>query len=489
MSPVPEETARSSREADEATRGSAVKLAAEVASRLLGLATTLLLLRGLGPAELGDFGALSVYALLLAELGELGLQALASRALVAGTHSLESLVRARLVLAVGVAALAAGVVAVAPALAGWLGQARLDGPALALLVAWFALSGWGEFEGVALRCRRARRLEALLLLVLRGAALAGVAVALAAGSGLRGVAAALALSPLPAIALGAAFLRRTSSAFPGPAVPPFAVMRESAPLAAHGALLLLSPRVEFLVLSWLGDPRATGLFYAALSVLWFLSMVPAAVAAGAMPPLTREALRGGDAVRRRTAATLALVAAPSAVGLALVARPLAAVLLGGGAPSADHAAAARLLLLLSAAVPAAFLNALVFAALIAKGRTPWLPRLTAARVAVAFALSLVLVPALGAEGASIGLVLAEWLLLGAGWLACRRASFGVPVASPLATALLACTPMALVVSGLRHSLPLAVATGALTWAATIAAFWRVRPRLAREMVGGLLKYP
>jgi O-antigen/teichoic acid export membrane protein len=140
-------------------------------------------------------------------------------------------------------------------------------------------------------------------------------------------------------------------------------------------------------------------------------------------------------------------------------------------------------------VPAAFLNALFFAALIAKGLTPWLPRLTAARVAVAFALSLVLVPALGAEGASIGLVLAEWLLLGAGWLACRRASFGVPVASPLATALLACTPMALVVSGLRHSLPLAVATGALTWAATIAAFWRVRPRLAREMVGGLLKYP
>ena len=41
----------------------------------------------------------SVYALLLAELGELGLQALASRALVAGTLSLESLVRARLVLA------------------------------------------------------------------------------------------------------------------------------------------------------------------------------------------------------------------------------------------------------------------------------------------------------------------------------------------------------------------------------------------------------
>jgi O-antigen/teichoic acid export membrane protein len=489
MSPVPEETARASREAAEATRGSAVKLAAEVASRLLGVATTVLLLRGLPPAELGAFGALSVYALLLAELGELGLQALAPRALVAGTHSLESLVRARLALSLGVAVLAAGLAAAGPALAERLGPAWPDGPALALLVAWFALSGWAEFEGVALRCRGARRLEALVLVVLRGAALAGVALALAAGSGLRGVSVALALSALPAVALGAFFLRRTPAPSPGPAVAPLCVLRDSAPLAAHGALLLLSPRVEFLVLSWLGDPRSAGLFYAALNVLWFLSMAPAAIAAGAMPSLTREALHGGGAVRRRTAATLALLAAPAAVGLALVAPPLAVALLGAKGARADHEAVARLLLVLSAAVPAAFVNALLLAALIARGRAPWLPRLTAARVALALALSLALVPALGAPGASAGLVVAEWLLLGAAWLACREAAFPVAPGGPLAAGLLACVPMALVVSGMRQSLPLAVATGALTWAATLAALWRLRPGLARGVAGGLLKYP
>ena len=53
--PVTDETARAAREADDATRGSAVKLAAEVASRLLGLGTTLLLARALG---VSDFGAL-----------------------------------------------------------------------------------------------------------------------------------------------------------------------------------------------------------------------------------------------------------------------------------------------------------------------------------------------------------------------------------------------------------------------------------------------
>ncbi|HSD66246.1 MAG TPA: hypothetical protein VLF95_06070, partial [Vicinamibacteria bacterium] len=373
------ETARGAREANDATRGSAVKLAAEVASRLLGLGTTLLLLWGLGASAFGVFGELSVYALLLAELGELGLQALASRALVAGTHSLRSLVRARLALGAVVAAVALGAVALTPALAGSRGGRPADGLALALLVGWFALSGWAEFLGVALRCRGARRLEAVVLLVLRGAALALAGAALHGGAGLRGVCVALAVSPLPAIALGAVGLRRTTGSGPSPT--PAAVLRASAPLAVHGGLLLLSPRVEFLVLTWLlPDRQAVGLFLAALNVLWFLAMVPTAVAAGAMPALTREAVHGGEAVRRRTAATLALTGAPAAVGLALVAPPVAVVLLRAGYAPADYAAVAGSLRTLSAALPALFLNALVFAALIASGRAAWLPRLTAGRV-------------------------------------------------------------------------------------------------------------
>jgi O-antigen/teichoic acid export membrane protein len=485
--PVTDEIGRSAREADDATRGSVVKLAAEVASRLLGLATTLLLLWGLGASEFGVFGELSVYALLLAELGELGLQTLASRALVAGTHSLESLVRARLALVAVVAAVAFAAVPLAPAISRRLEGGPADGLALALLVTWFALSGWGEFLGVALRCRGARRLEAALLLVLRGAALGFAALALLGGAGLRGVTLALALSPLPAIALGAMALRRSSAS--GPSVAPAAVLRESAPLAVHGGLLLLSPRVEFLVLSWLLPDRQTvGLFLAALTVFWFLAMVPAAVTAGAMPALTREALRGGTAVRRRTAATLALIAAPAAVGLALVAQPVAALLLRAGYEPAEYAAAAGFLRLLSAALPALFLNPLVCASLIASGRASWLPRLTAARVAVAFALAFALVPALGAMGAAVGLVLAEWLLLGLGWLACRRAAFELGIAGPVAWAILACVPMALAVSGVRANLLLAIPMGALSYAATLAAAWKLVPAFARGLSPDL-RYP
>src|SRR5512143_601189 len=183
------------RDADEATRGSAIKLAAEVASRLLTFATTALVGRGLGAADFGRYTQLSVYAVLLAELGELGLQNLASRALVAGTHSLRALVRARRLLLVLVAAVSLAVVPLAPALAERLGGEVPDGTALGLLVLWYALSGWGEFLGVALRCRGARRLEALLLLALRALGLVAAAAALALDGRLRGVAAALALSP------------------------------------------------------------------------------------------------------------------------------------------------------------------------------------------------------------------------------------------------------------------------------------------------------
>jgi O-antigen/teichoic acid export membrane protein len=479
--------AHEANEANEATRGSAVKLVAEVASRLLGFATTFLLIRGLRAAAFGAFTALSAYALLLGELGELGLQALASRALVARTLSLGSLVRARLVLAPLVVVVAVAAATAAPELASRFGVAALDGPALALLVIWFALSGWGEFMGVALRCLHARRQEATLLVVLRGGALAFAAAALAAGASLRGVALGLGLSPLPALGLGAVLLRRAAPKDAFPRAAPASVLRESFPLAVHGALLLLSPRVELVVLPWLlaeGDP-ALGFFSVAVNVIWFLSMVPTAIVAGAMPALTREALRGKGPVRRRTAATLAVAAAPAAVGLALVALPLAGALLGAGYAASGYGAVAACLRIMALGLPAIFLNALMFGALIAAGRASWLPRLTAARVALAFVLAFVLVPAFGGRGASAGLVCAEWALLAAGTVACRRASFAIPVVAPVAWALVACVPMALAVNGVRDSLPLAVLIGAVSWAATLAAVARLRPGLARELVGGL----
>jgi O-antigen/teichoic acid export membrane protein len=462
---------RSASEADDATRGSAIKLAAEVVSRLLTLATTFLLARQLGVEDYGRFAKLSIYALLLAELGELGLQNLASRVLVARTIALRSLVRARLGLATVL-----GLVAVA--------SAAFDAP-LALLVAWFALSGWGEFLGVALRCRRRRLEEALLLLVLRASGLVAVAAALALGTGLAGVTASLALSPLPALALGAWWLERPLEGPAGERLAVRGVLAASAPLAVHGGLLLLSPRVEFLVLTWFRPDQEVGLCGAALTVFWFLSMVPSAIAAGAMPALTREAVRGDGPVRRRTAGTMALLAAPAALGLALVARPFAVLWWGGGYAPADYAATATPLRILAIAVPPLFLNWLLSASLIAAGRASYLPRLTATRVALAFVLALVLVPRFGGVGAASGLAISEWTLCGLGGLACRLVDFRVPLLKPIAVGLLLALPMALAVNGTSDHLVIAVAVGALTWGATLAAAWHLAPDLAHGLLGDL----
>jgi O-antigen/teichoic acid export membrane protein len=197
---VTDERAGLEREARDATRGSAIKLAAEALSRLVGLATTLLLIRGLGASDFGAFGRMSVIALLLAELAELGLQTLASRALVAETLSLRSLVRVRLLLLalVGGTALA--------------GSGRE--PVLAPLVLWFVLSGFGEFLGVALRSQGRRVAEAILLLCLRSLGLVGVALVLARDGGLVALAWALAGSTLPALLLGAVWLAARPSRGP-----------------------------------------------------------------------------------------------------------------------------------------------------------------------------------------------------------------------------------------------------------------------------------
>jgi O-antigen/teichoic acid export membrane protein len=252
------------------------------------------------------------------------------------------------------------------------------------------------------------------------------------------------------------------------------------------------------VLRWMRGDAETGLFLTALNVLWPLSLIPSAVAAGAMPALTREALAGGGAVRQRMAATLAFVAAPAAVGLALVAPDLIPAIFGS-----DFAPAAVWLRLLALALIPMFLNGLLSWALIAAGRAAVLPGLLSARIVAAFILASILVPRFGANGAAAGFVVAEVLLLFLGLRACSVAHFAVPVARPLGFALLAAVPMAVAVWAVAAivipavqplvrdlaathvtALLLKLTIGVATYAVTLAVAWKLRPRLAARLLGG-----
>jgi O-antigen/teichoic acid export membrane protein len=239
-------------------------------------------------------------------------------------------------------------------------------------------------------------------------------------------------------------------------------------------------------MSLLRSDRETGIFLAALRVYEFLNVVPAAVAAGAMPGLTREAVRGHGPVRSRTAWTLAFLAAPAALGLGLVAPAVAHLLLGAGHDAGAYTGTAAPLRLLALALPALFMNGLLLSALVAAGRAAWLPRLTATRVLAAFAMALPLVSVAGGVGAALGITMAEWLLLALTARACRAAPFEIELGRPLAWALVTTLPMAVAVFPVRDDLRLALPVGAVAQLAMTLVAQRIAS--GRKLAGDL-RYP
>ncbi len=414
-------------EASSATRGSAIRLSAELGSRALAMATVFLLSVGLGVAGFGRWAALAGIAAIVAQVANAGTQELACRVLLAARASLGALLRARGVLTAAVLALAAGL-----ALAAVAGRAPSGALVLAVLVADAVITGWVEFLGTVLRARGRRGEEAVLLLLARGGGLAAVALALGARWDLLGVALAHTASTAVPLALAVVFARRSA---PGDLSPGSAsgasmraldVLRLSWPLALNSGLALASLRLEMLALLYWRSPAEAGLFALALKVVESLNGIPGAISAGALPALTREALaQGPPAARERTARTIALLAVPGAALLSLLAPRLTA------AWSASYAPAGPCLRVLALALVPMFMNALLLHCLIAAGRPQRLPVLTAARVATAAAMAVLLVPRAGAIGAASGFLTAELVLFALAARSCAAASFAVPLASAL----------------------------------------------------------
>jgi O-antigen/teichoic acid export membrane protein len=439
-----------------------LKLGAELVGRLLyGLTTTVAIPRVLGVEGTGTFGALSALALVAAEAADLGLQGTASQALVAGTLSLRAMVRAKLIIS-GVVLLVA--VLVVP----WA-------PVFAPLLIFFTLAGWSEFLGLALRARARPFLETVVIFSLRAAGLVTIGLVILMGATLPRVAWAAAASPLPAILLAVAMLRGTKPVHEhaAPEPEPAAILRSALPLAVNGGLALISLRIELLAVKLLRGTYEAGLFSVALRVIELLNGVSAAVCAGAMPALTREALRGEGPVRKRTGFTAALLAAPALLGLLLVA-PEVIVLLGG---SAFEAAGPTLRVMALSILPL-FLNAVLLHSLIAVGRAGVLPRLTLVRVSIATLLALVLVPRFGAVGGALGFLISELVLLALAARACARAGFPVPVLKPMLVGLAAATPMAALVATLGGGLLVSIPLGLLAYSLTLAAVFWLAPEFA-----------
>ena len=114
--------------------------------------------------------------------------------------------------------------------------------------------------------------------------------------------------------------------------------------------------------------------------------------------------------------------------------------------------------------------------MLALGRAPLLPKLTALRVALAIGFALAFVPRYGIVGAACGFSLSELLLTPAAALACARQGFAVPVGRALGLAFAVSLPMAVALVVGRFGAVTSIALGAGVYAATLYGVWRLAPR-------------
>jgi O-antigen/teichoic acid export membrane protein len=410
--------------ANEATRGSVIRLGAEVSVRSVRLCTAFLLVVGLGAEGYGLWAALWGIAVLLAEAADLGLRMVACPVVVGDRTLVADVVRTKVRL-LG-AALAVLLAAAA------LSRLAFGPPAADMALALVALTVAATFAtavelgGVLLRALGRRLEEALVLLLLSAGGLAAVVVVLAGApavslSRLRDIGLALAVSSVLALSLAGRWLRHAGAWGDAATRGARALLSLSLPLGLNGALALATMRVEILMLLFWRGPLETGLFAAALKLLELLNAVPGALAAGALPALTRETALQQGAARQRTAATVLILAMPATLGLCLLA-PQAAVRVG-------YAGATVPLRLLSLAVVPMFLNAAALHTLLAAGRGALLPRLTGVRLLAGVLLGVFLIPGFGGAGAALGLALSEWLLLALALRACALAGVGIPLST------------------------------------------------------------
>lgn len=397
---TPDPVAPSSTE--DASYGSALRLGAEVSSRLLGLGAQVIIARTLGLAGYGEYAALGAVATVAAAGADLGLLGLASRDVVTGGVRLDDLSRTRLRPSLAVLALA---LAVAP-----------TSTTLALLLLAMLLTGWVEFLGAGLRSLGRRDLEATLLVLQRGALLVAVAWLAPHGPTPAGVAAVHAAAAVPVALLAAWMARRVEPPARGGATGvPRDLLRRAAPLALHSAFFLLGMRVELVVLQAIAGDAAAGAYAAALRVVETLGAVPNAVSAGAMPALTREAAGSGSGVRRRTLATAMVLAVPAAAAIALEASRVASAVFGPG----FHDAVPPLRVLAAALLPL-FTGNVLLHLLVASGRYHRLPWLSGGRVVVGATAAFALATPWGPVGAAAAYLLSELALAVAAAAICRR---------------------------------------------------------------------
>jgi len=246
------------------------------------------------------------------------------------------------------------------------------------------------------------------------------------------------------------------------------LVRRALPLVLSAFFGLMIYNADLIFIRLFGARADVGHYAAAYTLISFLSNVGIAYALSLLPTLTRLETEPEEqrALYHAAHAHVVAVGLPVAVGGAMLAGPIIAVVFGG-----EYAAAGPALAVLMWSVPLALLRDLPVMALMSRGRERRILALTGQAAAVNLALNLALVPTLGIVGAAVATVVTEAIRMGLAVAAARPLAFRGPAASRYVRPLLASGVMAaaLALLGPRHA-PVSVAVGALAY---LAALWAV----------------
>jgi O-antigen/teichoic acid export membrane protein len=373
---------------------SALALAGDLASKIGALAVVVLAARLLAVRDFAIVATALASASLLSTALDFGAGTLLTRDGARNAESRGVLFRALLEARIPMAAV---VLTGAPLVGLWLA-----GPLTALAVAALAVSGalTASVLGLYRSCQDVRP-EAVQRVT---ASALSVAAVILCGSFLpraNVLLAALAASSLAALL--PLILRSPSIAGFERAVSPQAALRRMAPIGLLALATVAYYRSGTLALAALSDPRETAAFSIAASVAFGLLMLPNAITTALLPRLAAEAdFRRFVGCARQTLAWTLAIAMPVS-GAAAVAGPYALRLVLGR----DYASAGLPFELLCLGIPAIATSGVIGTALLALGHVRELAVQVGCSLVVNLTALALLVPALGAAGASLATLACE----------------------------------------------------------------------------------
>lgn len=388
--------------------GSAWLVGERVAGAAVGIGVLVLLSRHLSPEDMGRLGLAQALVTFVGVVANLGLDVILVRDLVRGPERRERFLGATALLQLAAALVgAAGMVALVAlvsddamllALAAVLSASLLATPLAVIESELSAQNRLGELAAL-----RAASYGALLL--------SAVAVVLASRSLLWFAlpfvvqAVARAAGAVAVHARGGRRLRDWSAA--GADVRQ--LLRAGLPLMASAAAVALYATVDRVMVSWLAGAAATGEYFVAARLSEGWHFLPMAVVAAAFPELVRTRDRSPELFAQemqRLFNLMVLLALAVAVPIALFADLIVALLYG-----TEYAGAAAVLRIHVWSNVLVFLGVASGRWLVLEGRSGQYLARTIAGVGANVGLNFALIPPLGAPGAAVAAVLAQFVVV------------------------------------------------------------------------------